>query len=104
MIPHESIAPLLSRLGQAATRYQVLTALEAVGPEGARLMHITSGEEFVHPCELVVIQTGREPVAGPSDAALREAGITDVYRIGDCITPRRVSFAVFEAQRIARSI
>jgi len=48
-------------------------------------------------------QTGREPVPGPT-APLREAGILEVHLIGDCITPRRVSFAMFEAQRLARTI
>jgi hypothetical protein len=66
-------------------------------------MSLTSGEEYLLPCELVVVQTGREPVAGPT-ATLREAGIPEVHVIGDCITPRRATFAVFEAQRLARVI
>jgi hypothetical protein len=36
--------------------------------------------------------------------ALRAAGIAEVHAIGDCITPRRMSHAVFEAQRLARVI
>ena len=103
MIPHESVGPLLARLGAGHTAFRVLTGLDAITPEGARLVSLTSGEEFLLPCDLVVVQTGREPVAGPA-TALREAGMPEVHAIGDCITPRRVTFAVFEAQRIARVI
>ena len=50
-----------------------------------------------------MLQTGRSPAPAPV-RALREAGIAEVHAIGDCITPRRMSHAVFEAQRLARTI
>jgi 2,4-dienoyl-CoA reductase (NADPH2) len=102
-IPHESVGPLLARLGRGNTEFRVLTALDGVCPEGARLVNLTSGEEYLVPCGAVVVQTGRAPVAGPV-AALRGAGIHEIHLVGDCVTPRRVSFAVFEGQRVARSI
>lgn len=103
LIPHESVGPLLARLGSGNTEYRVLTALDTVTPEGARLVNLTSGDETLVPCDLVVVQTGRAPVAGPS-AALRVGGVAEVYEIGDCLTPRRMSFAVFEGQRVGRAI
>ncbi|HEY5626186.1 MAG TPA: FAD-dependent oxidoreductase [Dehalococcoidia bacterium] len=103
LIPHESVAPMLARLGRGSTEYRVLTALDEVTPEGARLANLASGEEVHVPCGLVVVQTGRSPVPGPI-AALKADGIGEVHQIGDCITPRRMSFAVFEAQRIGRAI
>jgi len=102
-IPHESVAPLLARLGRGNTAYRVLTALEEVTPQGARLVNLASSEEWLEPCALVVVQTGRAPVAGPT-ASLVAGGIADVHEIGDCLTPRRMSFAVFEGQRVARAI
>jgi 2,4-dienoyl-CoA reductase (NADPH2) len=103
LIPHESVAPLLARLGAGQATFEVLTGLERVSPQGAHLVRLISGEDWVLPCELVVVQTGREPVAGPLEA-LAAADVPLVHSIGDCITPRRMSFAVYEAQRIARTI
>lgn len=103
MIPHESVSPLLSRLGVAHTEFKVLTGLEDYSAAGATLINLTSGEECLHPCDILVMHTGREPVAGPIKA-LRDADIREIHLVGDCLTPRRVSFALFEAQRVARVI
>ena len=103
MIPHESVGPLLARLGAGNSQFRILTTLESILAEGARLVSLISGEEFIQPCDLVVIQTGRVPVVGPG-AALREGGIREVHVIGDCVSPRRASIAVLEAQRVARSL
>lgn len=102
-IPHESLGPMLARLGRGSTEYRVLTTLEAVSRDGARLVNLASGEETLVPCGLIVVQTGRSPVAGPT-AALIAAGVPEVHEIGDCITPRRMSFAVLEGQRVGRTI
>jgi 2,4-dienoyl-CoA reductase (NADPH2) len=72
-------------------------------PGAAQLMQLVSGELETIPCDLVVVQTGRQVVPGPA-RALRDAGIAEVHSIGDCLTPRRVSFALYEAQRLARMI
>ena len=66
-------------------------------------MNLTSGEETLVPCSLVVVQTGRSPVKGPT-IALKAGGVAEVHEIGDCLTPRRMSFAVFEGQRVGRAI
>jgi 2,4-dienoyl-CoA reductase (NADPH2) len=101
-IPHESVGPLLARLGRAGTRYRVLTTLYEVGEDGAHLLDVTSGEEEVVECGLVVVQTGRSPVNGLA-GKLREVGM-EFHTIGDCVTPRRMSHAVFEAHRLAGSL
>jgi 2,4-dienoyl-CoA reductase (NADPH2) len=103
LIPHESIGPMLARLGSGNTEYRVLTILDEVTPGGARLVNLTSGEETLVHCDLVVVQTGRSPVAGPT-AALKAGGVAEVHEIGDCLTPRRMSFAVFEGQRVGRAV
>ena len=101
MIPHESVSPLLARLGAGRTAFRVLTGLQSIEAEGAQLCDLISGDEFLLTCDIVVIQRGRVPVAGPVEA-LKAAGIREIHAIGDCLTPRRVSFALFEAQRLAR--
>lgn len=102
-IPHESIAPMLARLGRGLTEYRVLTTLDDVVPEGAILTDLTSGQDRLVECDLVVVQTGRCPVNGTS-TALEAAGVAEAHQIGDCLTPRRMSFAVFEGQRVGLDI
>jgi 2,4-dienoyl-CoA reductase (NADPH2) len=103
MIPHESVLPLLARLGAGSTDYRVLTGFDGMAPGGVRLVNLTSGQDEVVPCGAVVIQTGRASIEGPA-AALRAGGIPEVHVIGDCITPRRMSFAVLEGQRAGRAL
>jgi 2,4-dienoyl-CoA reductase (NADPH2) len=101
-IPAESAGALLARLGQAGTEYRVLTTLYEVASDGAHLMNVTSGEEFVFDCGLVVVQTGRAPVATLAESF--ESSGMEYHMIGDCVTPRRMSHAVFEAQRLAGAL
>jgi 2,4-dienoyl-CoA reductase (NADPH2) len=103
MIPHESVAPMLARLGAGNATYRVLTAFDSLAPGGVRLVNLTSGDEDVVPCGLVVLQTGRAPAENPT-AALLAAGVPEVHQVGDCITPRRMSFAVLEGQRVGRRL
>jgi len=101
-IPHESLGPLLARLGRAGTRYRILTTLYEVDSDGAHLVDVTSGEEEIVDCGLVVVQTGRSPVNVLAEK-LQQTGM-EYHTIGDCITPRRMSHAVFEAHRLAGSL
>jgi 2,4-dienoyl-CoA reductase (NADPH2) len=101
-IPHESVGPLLARLGRANTEYRVLTTLYEVGDDGAHLMNVTNGEEEVVPCGLVVVQTGRSPVTALTQKFGKSS--LDYHAIGDCVTPRRMSHAVLEAHRLAATL
>jgi 2,4-dienoyl-CoA reductase (NADPH2) len=101
-IPHESVGPLLARLGRSGTRYRVLTTLYEVAGDGAHLVDVASGEEEIVDCGLVVVQTGRSPVTALT-GKFRETDM-EYHTIGDCITPRRMSHAVFEAHRLAGSL
>ncbi|HEU0199893.1 MAG TPA: FAD-dependent oxidoreductase, partial [Burkholderiaceae bacterium] len=101
-MPMESTGPLLARLGQAGTEYRVVTQLEQCEPGVARLVNITSGEYEDVACDLVVLQTGRQPVNGLFEQ-LRDAGL-QTYAIGDCVAPRRISHAIFEGHRLARAL
>lgn len=101
-IPQESVGPLLARLGSGGTQYRVLSLLDGIRESGVDLMNATSGDVESLDCELVVLQTGRASVTGLRDV-LQGAGLT-THAIGDCVTPRRMSHAVFEAQRLASSL
>ncbi|MDR2837898.1 MAG: FAD-dependent oxidoreductase [Azonexus sp.] len=97
-IPTESIGPLLARLGSGGTEYRVLHVLERITNEGVALMNAGSGEVSELPCDLVVVQTGRSSRTGLVEAL--RATVPEVHAIGDCVTPRRVSHALLEGQRL----
>lgn len=99
-IPGESLMPLLVRLGGQETQYRTLTTLLDVREGEAQLADITSGAETVLTCDLVVVQTGRRPIDLDGD---RFAGVR-LHRIGDCVAPRRVSNALFEARLAAAAL
>ena len=100
-IPTESAAPLLVRLGQGGTEFRVLSDLFAVNGSGAEVANLTSGAVEQIDCELVVVQTGRAPLLLAEAFAGHGA---DVHAIGDCVTPRRMSHAVFEGQRLGLAL
>lgn len=102
-LPSESVGGMLARLGQAGTVFRVLAGLDGLDDGDLRLLDLASGREDPVAADLVVLQTGR--LAAPLSIAgrwLERRG--DVHHVGDCLTPRRISHALFEAQRAARTI
>lgn len=97
-LPHESVAPMLARLGAGGTDFRVLMAVETTGADGVTAVNLTSGAEAHIPADLLVVQTGRIVAPKPRQGAL------PVHLIGDCVTPRRITHALFEGQRLARSL
>ena len=81
----------------------MLTTLYAVGDDGAHLMNVTSGEE-----EVIRLRIGRgaDRAQRPWRRSPRDfrARAMEFHAIGDCVTPRRMSHAVFEAHRLAGAI
>ncbi len=99
-IPHESVGPLLGRLGRAGTSYRPLTVVERSSATEATLTNLTSGADETVPCDLLVVQTGRAVNPNPL------AGIDGIAAtmIGDCLTPRRISHAIFEGNKAGRAL
>lgn len=97
-LPHESVAPMLGRLGAGGTTFRVLMAVDATAPGLVTAMNLASGEEDQIPADLLVLQTGR--TAAPK----LPRGARPVHLIGDCVAPRRITHALFEGQRLARTI
>ncbi|GFM30631.1 FAD-dependent oxidoreductase [Novosphingobium sp. PY1] len=101
-IPTESVAPLLGRLGGGQARYLPLTEVLGADEEGVDLVNLASGEVIRETFDLLVVQTGRSPV---SELRKSLAAVTKEMRsVGDCLAPRRVSHAIFEAFRAAATI
>lgn len=101
-IPAESVGPLLARLGRAGTEYRVLSVLTGVSGEAAQLANAASGEEEAIECGLVVVQTGRSAVTGLA-GRMKDAAL-EWHMVGDCVSPRRMSHAVFEGHRVAQML
>lgn len=99
-LPHESVGALLARLGRAGTRYRPLALAERADDRHVTITNVTSGEDETLPCDLLVVQTGRQVNADPLGAA---AGLPATL-IGDCVAPRRISHAIFEGNRAGRRL
>jgi 2,4-dienoyl-CoA reductase (NADPH2) len=95
-MPHESVAPMLGRLGVGGTDFRVLMAVQATGSDKVTAVNLTSGTENTISADLLVMQTGRIVAPKP------HKGTLPVHAIGDCVTPRRITHALFEGQRLAR--
>ena len=65
-------------------------------------MNNTSGEVQAIACDMVLLQTGRASQGG-LEKVLRGAGL-ESHAIGDCVTPRRMSHAVLDAQKLAQAL
>lgn len=99
-LPPESVAPMLGRLGAAQTVFRVLSAPYETDETGVTMVNLTSGVEEHIACDLLVRQTGRRArkldLGADADDRL--------HQIGDCVTPRRISHALFEGQRLGRTL
>ena len=102
-VPPESLGALLGRLGRAGTRYRVLTHADAGADGCARLIDLASGEEEQAAFDLFVRQTGRL-ACRPEATNGRDEYRAATFHVGDCVTPRRISHALFEAQRVTRTL
>lgn len=102
-LPAESIPSLLERLGHGGTRFRVLTGLQERSGNAVVLANLASGAEEAVPCDLLVLQTGRQ-VAPKIPRGVWTGRPGHVHAIGDCVSPRRISHALFEAQRVTRAL
>jgi 2,4-dienoyl-CoA reductase (NADPH2) len=96
-IPFESTAPLLRRLGARSVAFHALTQVVQVRAGAVDLESTLTGERFELAADFVVGHAG-----AMSDAALvgelEERGAV-VRAIGDCLSPRRLTQAIWDADR-----
>ena len=116
--PFTAVAPYLEASFEAAAVRRRLaglgvavacgTTLDSIEPDTARLSR-DGGARMVDAAAVVLV-TQRLPRAGlyreleAGPARLREAGITGLFRIGDCVIPGHPGDAVFSARRLAMAI
>jgi 2,4-dienoyl-CoA reductase (NADPH2) len=104
-VPHESIALLHKRLRAAGTDYLPFTRLRSVGPGSARVVDMLTGDERDLEVDAVVVQLPNRPVDDLVRAlAARAAEGVTVRAIGDSVSPRRLTYATLDANRVVREL
>ena len=101
-IPHESIQPLLKRLGNAGVNFMILHRITGSDNGFFKICNVLNGKETALKADLLVMETGRRQ----ENLLAQELSGTGIpmYCVGDCISPRRINNAILEAHRIGRVI
>jgi 2,4-dienoyl-CoA reductase (NADPH2) len=96
-IPFESAGPLLRRLGERSVTFHALARVLHVGERSVALESTLTGERSELAADFVVGHAGAVSDAALSGAVERTG--TVVRTIGDCLSPRRLTQAIWDADR-----
>ena len=96
-IPFESIGPLLRRLVQRGVALHPLVHVTGIREGRVTLVHALTGEPLELPADLVAVHAGT--ISDDGLAALPADGGAIVRTIGDCVSPRRLTHANWDADR-----
>jgi 2,4-dienoyl-CoA reductase (NADPH2) len=96
-IPFESAGPLLSRLGERAVAFHELTRVLHAGASSVELENTLTGRRSGLPADFVAAHAGAASENGLI-AELERAG-TVVRCVGDALSPRRLTNAIWDADR-----
>jgi 2,4-dienoyl-CoA reductase (NADPH2) len=100
-IPHESLGPLHVRLRSAGAEYLPFTAPIQVRGRVVTLSDVAGGHSLERPADLVVVHAGNRVRRDLGDR-LAGAGLP-VSFVGDCLAPRRIGAAIYEANLAIRT-
>ncbi|MCL0102121.1 FAD-dependent oxidoreductase [Dehalococcoidia bacterium] len=84
-------------------KFHNLAVLQEIGENFVRFRdHETNGDMLLHGVDAVVLSLGNVP----NDALFHavEGTVPELYRIGDCVTPRRVEHAHYEGHKLGREL
>ncbi|HSH43815.1 MAG TPA: NAD(P)-binding protein [Arenicellales bacterium] len=99
-----------ARLIELGVTLELSTAISAIENQAVALSCVYSGRTRSLSCGSLVMVTMRKPVDDlyrelvGDRAALREAGIRSVTRIGDCLAPGLLAAAVYSGHRYGREL
>jgi 2,4-dienoyl-CoA reductase (NADPH2) len=96
-IPHESIWPLLRRLGDRGVTLHAHARVTGIDPGQVTLADLFTGRPATLAVDFVVAHAGAR-ANDELEAPLSATGLT-VRTIGDCTSPRRISHAMWEADK-----
>ena len=96
-IPFESISPLLARLAERAVTFHPFSRVVRVRAGGVELEHTLSGEASWLAGAVVAAHAGTVADDGLADELAGGGAV--VRTIGDCVAPRRLAQATWDADR-----
>jgi 2,4-dienoyl-CoA reductase-like NADH-dependent reductase (Old Yellow Enzyme family)/thioredoxin reductase len=100
-IPYESLPGLLRRLRQAGVEIRAFSHLAAIHKDAVEVRDVHTGESASIPSSLVAIKLENQV----NDELIRElAGRVAVTAIGDCVSPRKLTHAILEANLAIRDV
>ena len=102
-VPHESVGPLLRRLGEAGVSMHVATRVVAPddAPGAVLLRPVFGGAEVEVTPGLLV---WHQPRRGVDELARGTTVDETLTTIGDCVTPRRIGHAIAEGYRVGATV
>ena len=96
-IPFESIGPLLHRLGQRRVTLHPLVHVNGIRNGSVTLVNSLTGDPLELPADFVAVHAGT--ISNDELAALPSESGAIVRTIGDCVSPRRLTHANWDADR-----
>jgi 2,4-dienoyl-CoA reductase (NADPH2) len=99
-IPVESATHLHRRLRTRDVTFRPFTTMATIAGRVAVLQDVTSGHTEQHEVDFVVVQTSSQPVR---DLVSDQTRGLRIEMVGDCWAPRRLSNAIFDANRLMRN-
>lgn len=105
-LPFEAAPPLLHRLRGLGVELLPMHRIAWIDSTGVTAFDAIASQatgtlkDRLLPADVIVLNAGKQSVVELANP-LREAGI-DPILVGDCVSPRRINNAIFEAHRAAR--
>jgi 2,4-dienoyl-CoA reductase-like NADH-dependent reductase (Old Yellow Enzyme family)/thioredoxin reductase len=96
-IPFESTAPLLRRLAERSVAFHPFTRVTRVGVKALALANTLTGERSELAADFVAGHAGA--ISDDGLVAELERGGAVVRAVGDCLSPRRLTQAIWDADR-----
>lgn len=103
-IPHESIGPLFDRLDACGVRLLPHHAVLGIGEGEVSLKPMVGGDAFSISADLVVRHAGRRADDGLFLSVDPASFPAELHRVGDCVSPRRLSHAIRDGYRIGAQL
>ena len=102
-VPHESVGPLLRRLGEAGVSMHVATRVVVpdLATDPVALRPVFGGADVELEPGLMV---WHQPRIGVDELTRSTAAADTVTSIGDCVTPRRIGHAIAEGYRLGATV
>jgi len=102
-LPFMSLIPLFPRLFQKGVTFLPFTGLRAISGQGVTLYNVTTNQEdTLHGVDTVILAFYHQ--ANESLYYQLKGRIKELYRVGDCVAPRKVEDAIREGWEIGLKI